>query len=214
MHTPVFEVSRKLPEFGLRKLRLGLFGTLLVWLFCGCSLLHKSSREDAPSPPSPAMSSANHHGYALLFDLVGDEKDISKLHFIKHERPELKNLLQEIARASGAAYTKLEKIGKAAPGINLKDPGLPAAEIQTRKDISKFKEKAILSQSDKELEIQLLLSQNEALTYGAHLAGAVARSETDPRRQQTLQQISATLLALQKKVFEMFTKNYSWSEAK
>jgi len=58
-----------------------------------------------------------------------------------------------------------------------------------------------------------LLSQNEALTYGAHLAATIARSETDPERQQFLQQVSASLGELRQKVLALLQKNYSWPTA-
>jgi hypothetical protein len=72
----------------------------------------------------------------------------------------------------------------------------------------------MLSSKDKELEIQLLLSQNEALTYGTHLASTIARLETDPQRQRFAQQAATNLAALQQKVFAMLMKNYSWVETK
>ena len=53
------------------------------------------------------------HGYALLFALLGDEKDVSKLRIIKHEAEELKNLTKEISRVCGEAHKKIEAFGKA-----------------------------------------------------------------------------------------------------
>ena len=40
----------------------------------------------------------------------------------------------------------------------------------------------LLASSGIELELQLLLTQNEALTYAAHLADTLSRSERDPER--------------------------------
>jgi hypothetical protein len=151
----------------------------------------------------------DHHGYALLADLCGDEKDISKLRFLKRERPELKALLQEIAATNRVAYETLQKFAKADPALNLKDLGLPAAEVAARKAIGKFKEKAILSGKGKELEVQLLLAQNEALTYGSHLAGVIAQTEPDPHRREFLEQLTATLERLQQRVFGMLSSGYT-----
>ena len=157
---------------GIRSLALGVFFLVILGSITGCRTLHTSSADSAVTQPVPN----DRHGYALLYDLVGGEKDLSKLRFIKQQRPELKALLQEIAQVSREAHSKLEHYGKVVRPVNLKDQGLPAVEMETRNAIAKFKEKAILSGKDKDLEIELLLSQNEALTYGTHLAATIARS--------------------------------------
>jgi hypothetical protein len=156
-----------------------------------------------------AARQSDNHGYALLADLCGDEKDVSKLRFFKSERAELKALLQEIASTNRVAYEALQRFAKANPAINLKDMGLPASEVGTREAISKSKESAILSSKGKELEVQLLLDQNEALTYGSHLARVIARTESDPQRRAFLEQLSATLGALQERVLKMLSSGYS-----
>src|SRR5690349_9898563 len=76
----------------------------------------------------PVGRQSEHHGYALLADLCGDEKDVSKVRFLKRERPELKALLQEIAETNRVAYDTIQRFAKAEPALNLKDTGLPAAE--------------------------------------------------------------------------------------
>jgi hypothetical protein len=108
----------------------------------------------------------------------------------------------------------LEAFGKADPGLNLKSLGLPAAEVETRKAISKTKEKALLTDKNQDFEIQLLLSQSEALTYGAHLALVAGRTERVPERARFLEKLSAGLTQLQKRIVGMFRANYSWPESK
>src|SRR6266705_3531274 len=113
-------------------------------LSLGCLLVAGSGEtgetSDRPGKAAirPVARQADHHGYALLADLCGDEKDVSKLRFLKRERPELKALLQEIAATNRVAYDTLQKFAKADPALNLKDIGLPAAEVAARKAISKF----------------------------------------------------------------------------
>jgi hypothetical protein len=141
-----------------------------LWLLFGCLLVAASGRETSERPGKAELrplTGQSDRGYALLAELCGDEKDLSKLRFLKRERPELKSLLQEIAETNRVAYETLQRFAKANPALNLKDTGLPAAEVAARKAISKFKEKAILSSKGKELEVELLLDQNEALTYGS-----------------------------------------------
>jgi hypothetical protein len=180
------------------------FACLLVagW---GCETFNRRAK----SGVAPVGGQSDQHGYALLADLCGDEKDVSKLRFLKRERPELKALLQEIAATNRIAYETLQKFAKAEPALDLKDLGLPAAEVAARKAISTFKEKAILSSKEKELEVQLLLDQNEALTYGSHLAGVIAQTEPDPHRREFLGQLAATLGRLQQRVLRMLSSGYS-----
>ena len=74
--------------------------------------------------------------------------------------------------------------------------------------------KALLTDKNKEFEIQLLLSQSEALMYGGHLALVAGRTERVPERARFLEKLSADLTRLQKKIVDMFLTNYSWVESK
>jgi hypothetical protein len=173
-----------------------LFGFLLVGSGC------QSSAASQNAGPRPVTGQVDNHGYALLADLCGDEKDVSKLRFLKRERPELKALLQEIAATNRIAHETLQRFAKADPALNLKDTGLPSTEVAARQAISKFKEHALLSSKGRDLELQLLLDQNEALTYGSHLAQVIAHTESEPRRREFLEQLAAALGRLQKKVLQ------------
>jgi hypothetical protein len=179
------------------------FGCLLV-AGSGC----ETSERQGEAEIRPVAGQSDHHGYALLADLCGDEKDVSKLRFLKRERPELKALLQEIAATNRVAYGALQRFAKADPALNLKDKGLPAAEVAARKAISKSKESAILSSKGKDLEVQLLLDQNEALTYGSHLASVIGLTEPDLHRREFLEQLAATLGRLQQRVLRMLSSGY------
>ncbi len=148
------------------------------------------------------------NGYALLFDLLGDEKNVSLLHFIKSEQPELKTLMADISRVSGEAYQRLEDFGKADPKLNLKNEGLPLAELAARKSISTMKTRLLLHSKGTEFELQLLLSQSEALVYGANLAQVTAASETDSQRATYLRETADRLLQLDNRVLQMLLNRY------
>src|SRR5438067_12162045 len=119
---------------------------------------------------------------------MDDEQDVSKLRLIKRERKELSNLVQEISQVSANAHKTLAAFGKRDATLNLKDQGLPAAEIETRKAISKTKGRALLLDKAKDFEVQLILSQDEALNYGAHLSRVVAAGENNAERARFLNQ--------------------------
>lgn len=165
----------------------------------------------AADPAQTKVGSSNpSEGYALLDELLGDEKNVSKLLIIKRDRPELKTLVKEISDKTGKAHKELEKLAK-RDHIDVKNQGLPSAEADTRKSISKEKSKALLSEKGDDFELQLLLAQNEALTYGSHLASTIAKTETEPKRSEFLQQLSGDLLGLRNKVFSMVRQNYRQS---
>jgi hypothetical protein len=187
-------------------LRIGVV-ILVALCFTGCSTFRSDHPAAADTGTGTNVNVGNRYG--LLFDLVGSEKDLSKLRFVKHEAPALKNLANAIAATNRIAYHELEKLGKSDPSLNLKQTGLPSGEVKARDSISKTKEKWLLSSKGKEFQLQLLLSQNEALTYGSHLAVTTAAIEANPTRKQLLERIGADLTNLQGQVFQMILKNYA-----
>ena len=68
------------------------------------------------------------------------------------------------------------------PRIDLSDTGLPSEERRTRQAIAATRRDQLLASSGREFDFQLLWTQNEVLTYAAHLADTLARSESDPAR--------------------------------
>jgi hypothetical protein len=171
----------------------------------GCASLHESSSV------APARSSnTNSDGYALLFDLLGDERNVSKLLIIKRERPELRDLIRDIAQRCGKAHGRLEQFGRADRGLSLKTNGLPSIEIATRDAIGKTKAKQLLTESGKEFELRLLISQHEALTYASHLAASIAKGETNAQRSQFLRQLSSDLTIMEQRVTSLLLTRYNW----
>lgn len=165
-------------------------------------------KEQKPATPKELAE-----GYALLFKLLGDEKDVSKLRIIKHENPDLKELMKLISERSRAAYDLLEASAKHDANWNLKAEPIPAAEIETRKAISKTKTRQLLSSKGDEFELLLLLSQNEALTYGSHLTKVLADLETEPTRRKFLVQLESELENLQNRVIKMVASGYKKTPA-
>jgi hypothetical protein len=135
----------------------------------------------APSPP-PLEAGDSRHGYALLYEILGQEKKVSQLLIIKRDREALGAVIGAIAETCGKAHERLEKLAEQSPRLDLTDTGLPADEVRARELIAATRRDLLLASSGKELELQLLLTQNEALTYAAHLADALSRSESNPER--------------------------------
>ena len=137
-----------------------------------------------PGAPSRLRdgSAASGHGYALLHEILGQERQVSKLLLIKAERRPLEIVIDAIAETCDTAYDRLEDLAAQPPRLDLSDTGLPADEVRTRQAIAHTRRDQLLAASGKEFELQLLWSQNEALTYASHLADTLARGETDPAR--------------------------------
>ena len=180
----------------------------------GCGSTKEQEREVAlePAVTSGSPDRTDHAGYALLFDLLSDEKDVAKIRFIKRPRPETTELLKQISDACSEAHGRLEGFAKVDKKLNLKDKRLPSAEVTTRDAIAKSKQKALLSSKGKELEIELLLSQAEALTYGSHLAKAISLGEKNSDRRVYLEQTSEKLSALRQKVGQVLSNHYNFTE--
>ena len=181
---------------------------LIIVGLSGCQ-----SMEPTSSPAHDNYNSLN-QGYGLLFDLMGDEKNVSKLLIIKREREELNTLIKEIAHACNEAHKQLEKMDKSDPALDMKNRGLPYYEVKSREAIAKTKGKQLLTEKGKDFELHLLLSQNEALTYGYHLAGVLRVGESNPERARFLEELSVQLEKLQGRVVAMLLTNYSWQPDK
>ncbi len=134
---------------------------------------------------------------ALLDDLLNDEKNVSKILLVKHHSDELGKLIKDISATAGESAKMLEEIAKDESGLNLKQLDLPPGEAAARKAISKTKEHLLLSSKDAEFELQLLLTQVEALNYGAHLSLVIAECETDANRTRQFLELSARFRQLE-----------------
>lgn len=133
-------------------------------------------------PAPPRTPPASGHGYALLYEILGQEAKVSQLLMIKTDREAFGNVIKSIADICGAARDRLEELAQQSPRLDLEDTGLPKDELRARELIGSMRRDLLLASSGPELELQLLLIQNEALTYAANLADVLSRSEPDPER--------------------------------
>lgn len=195
-------------------MRSQLWNLFIVSLcgLCGCQLFNsksdlspESSIVDVATNQTVDLPTRN-NALALLYDLMGDEKNLSKVLLIKHPSEQLRKLVKDISSAAGEGVKMLDSMAKKEPGLNLKQTDLPRGETATREAISKTKEHALLHSADAEFELQLLLTQTDALNYGAHLAQVAAANESEAESRQKLSSLSAQLTALQEQVVAMLRK--------
>jgi hypothetical protein len=155
----------------------------------GCADFHKSQTSLIPSTDVERIALRNNSA-SLLYDLLGDEKNVSKILIIKRNSPELKQLIKAISDASRNAAMQLEQMAKVDPTLNLQALKLPAGEKATRAAIAKTKEHELLLSSGENFQFELLLTQADALSYGWHLAAIAADNSGQPAA-ATFKEVSA-----------------------
>jgi hypothetical protein len=170
-----------------------------------CFLLGCQSPPRRPRTQTIGTEATRNNCYSLLHQLLSEEKDISKLRFIKRENIDLKDLLKRIAGSANAGATQLETFARQDPSLVLDDYRLPPGEEKTRADIGSQKEKELLHSSGDKLEFTLLLTQNEALNYASHLAHIAAQNDFRPERSQFLEGLSREMATLYDEVTARLT---------
>lgn len=190
--------------------------TVLVALAAGGALLSgcQTSQPSSAVPAQPVHRSSLSQGYSLLFQLLDDESNVSKLLWIKRERPEFGRLIKEISASASAAHKQLSAFAKADPNLSLQLKPLPQIEAQTREAISKAQGKTLLGDKGDALEVDLLVTQLEALNYGANLARVLAQAEPNSARRAFLTRLSAEWLQLHGRVHEMLFPHHAAQPAR
>jgi hypothetical protein len=121
-------------------------------------------------------------GYALLYELLGQERNVSKLLIVKRERDDFETVIEAISETAERAYEELGELGEADPSLNIADGALPAGELAARASVTASQTEALLTESGEEFEIRLMLAQSQALGYWVGLADSLSRAEPDPAR--------------------------------
>lgn len=189
----------------------GLFASigflLLACGLCGCRSTGFKSETTGASPESNgSVRPANidqhirNNCASLLYDLLGDEKNLSKLLLVKRESDELERLVKSISSAAGDGAKELERLAETDRSLDLHAMGLPSGEAATREAVAKTKTSLLLHSKGADFEFNLLLTQIEALNYGAHLAKVAAANEAQPGPAREFSELSRLLNALQEQV--------------
>jgi len=169
-----------------------------------CESSHPKPATHSTDDPSQAhkagVASTFNNSLDLLHDLLGDEKNLSKVLIIKHASPEVKELVKRISKTSKGGLESLDQFAKSGDAPAWDHLGLPPGERAARDSISKAKEHELLHSSGTEFDFQLLLSQAEALNYGAHLASVAAANDPDAAHASKLSALSRELSELRSDV--------------
>jgi len=167
-------------------------------LFCGHANAQKSTPPNAA--PDKSKIEVRNNAASLLADLLGDEKNVSKILIIKRNSAELGRLIKAISKTAGEGAEQLETLAKNDTTLNLHALQLPPGELATRAAISKTKEHELLFSSGEKFELNLLLTQTDALDYGSHLAKIAAENSSSPEQQRKFHSLDVALNALLQQV--------------
>lgn len=137
---------------------------------------------------------------SLLDDLLGSEKDVSKILIIKHRPPRVSRVIKAISKTAGDGQDQLEAMAKDDKTLNLHALQLPPGEVATRDAIRKTKEHELLFSWGAKFDMSLLLSQTDALDYGSHLAKIAAENSTSPEQERKFHALGVSLSALYQRV--------------
>ena len=160
-------------------------------------------RSPQTHPVSAGKAGVRNNAASLLYDLLGDEKNVSKLLIIKRDRRELHDVIKNVSSTADAARKRLEKLAAEDATLDLKATGLPPGEKATRESESKARAKELLRASGADFEFKLLLTQAEALAYATHLAKVAAENESSPDRAKAFAEISGQMEALHRDVVNL-----------
>jgi septal ring factor EnvC (AmiA/AmiB activator) len=153
--------------------------------------------------PATAEAGLRDNLYSLLYDLLSDERHVSKLLLIKRESRPLNHLIKRISDEAAQGADQLKEFAKKETSLNLEIKNLPPGERAVRQAIATTKRNELLKSSGRDFERALLLTQMEALNYGAHLAAVAAKKDPAPRRAEYLSNLSRTMNELRSEVFQM-----------
>jgi hypothetical protein len=176
-----------MPKYFL--LVLAVFGIL-----CGCAAPSPSPRPaqspDALTRKDVAKTELRSNAAGLLYNLLEDEKNVSKVFVVKDADKQVVALVKLIAATALVNQTELTQLTNVDPGLNIKFLGLPPGETAARKAESKSEEYDLLFSAGANFEFNLLLTQAQAEGYGWHLAKVAAENSTLMSEKKTFTGIS------------------------
>ena len=188
-------------------MRAGL-GLLLGIVLMGCATKPPTVAPETNVPSRDSRLAIRNQGYSLLYKLLSDEKNVSKLLVVKNENSDVGELIKKIARTTGEGAKELEAFAKGDPHLHLNMDGLPVAEKETRELIAKTRAKELITKTGEKFEMRILLTQIEAMSYGSHLAVVVQSHDTDESRRKFLGDLSQQLQELHQAIIDLMHERW------
>jgi hypothetical protein len=180
-------------------MRYALILCLAVGIAC-CGVNAQAPTSSASAKGDSSKNEVRNNAASLLDDLLNQEKHVSTILIIKHASPAVKQLIKAISKTADNGQKSLETLANNDKTLNLHSLQLPPGETATRDAISKTKEHELLFSSGTKFEIDLLLSQTDALDYGSHLAKIAEENSTSSEEAREFHTLDLALNALYRRV--------------
>ncbi len=167
----------------------------------GCTAVH-------PSPPStqPVITDhANNEGYSLLYNLMDDESNVSKILIIKRVDDSVAGPVKEIANACATATKQLDEYRKQDSSLNYSVTHLPAVESRSRDLQSAAERNRLLGSGGKEFELRLIFTQAEAMNYADTLCRALTEKEHNPARKEFLEHLATQCRGFHERLMKLLS---------
>ncbi len=159
----------------------------------------------APRPQPTEWSEAeSRQGFALLYNLAGQQSELRDIFVIKHAGDEVKQIGHDISELNAEIHKALEKRFPGDTGVKKWGDGLPTAETQSRGFIQSVVTKRLMDRSGEEFETELMLTQTSALDYTSALLALLADVEKDNDFKKQLESWNKTVEKLQRRVRARF----------
>jgi hypothetical protein len=144
-------------------------------------------------------------GYSLLYKLMTDEANVSKLLILKHADEPLAGLVKEISAFCQSAKDQMDAFAKGDSRIEYDMTDLPVIEQESRDQTAKEDGIALLTSGGKEFELRLVFTQAQAMDYAAEVSSALAKHEDDPARQRFLKGLTVRYADFHRRLMELLT---------
>ncbi len=191
-----------------RSMTASFLFAVIVALVSGCT-----SPQTRMSKTS-AHIEARDNAASLLYDLLGDEQNVSKLLVVKRERAELQRVIKSISTNAAASRKAIERMAANESAIDLKRAALPPGETLARESIAKGATGELLRASGADFEFKLLLTQAEALRYATHLARVAASHEPNPSHAKIFREIGEKMNKLNEEVLALMRSGIPSGDAR
>jgi hypothetical protein len=179
---------------------------LLIIIFCGCAQTKHLESGRGTLPGDEKLETRN-NAASLLHDLLGNEKNVSKILIVKSNSESLGRLIKAISEQSADYQKQLDGLASNDVTLNLRVLDLPPGEKAARAAAAKTDEHELLFSSGKEFEFNLLLTQAEALSYGGHLAVIAAKNSSLPKEVHIFNMMSQIMNQLHDQVIVQMNRN-------
>ena len=172
---------------------------LCIVLLAGCAATVKVS------PQGGGAVRERNEGYSLLYKLMSDESDVSKIFFLKHADDPVASVVKEIAYFCQSSKSQMDEFAKRDASLEYDLTDLPRIEQRARDLEAKDETRSLLTSSGKEFELRLIFTQLEATNYALQLSRSLAEQEDDPSRKNFLTNMTQRSAAFHEKLMSLLT---------